>query len=254
MKNQYFGDINDYRKYGLLRSITEASHLRLLVAWMLTPDDGSTDGKFTEYLDNLKQWVKYDPELFHKLHDILNNQRQRKVSLIENTELLHAAQYYSEYVPDPSLERNTWFGSLAEHAEKSELVFLDPDNGIEIKSKPYGRKNSSKFVYWREIEALWGSGKSLLIYQHFIREKRFNFIQRMLKELQAVTPGSLVEAFSTPHVVFLMALQPSHRHHHTNIVNTVQKRWEGQIHHWALIRAQQGAPDDRSTASRFRVG
>jgi len=239
MKNQYFGDINDYRKYGLLRSITEASHLRLLVAWMLTPDDGSTDGGFTAYLDDPKQWVKYDPELFHKLHDILKNQQQRKVSLIENTELLPTTQYFSEYVPDSSLERNTWFGSLAEHAERIELVFLDPDNGIEIKSRPYGRKNSSKYVYWREIKALWESGKSLLIYQHFIREKRFNFIQRMLKELQAVTPGSLVEAFSTPHVVFLMALQPSHQKHHTNIVNTVQKRWESQIHHWDLIRAQQ---------------
>jgi len=122
MKNQYFGDINDYRKYGLLRSIIEASHLRLLVAWMLTPDDGSTDGKFTAYLDNPNQWVKYDPELFHKLNDILNNQQQRKVSLIENTELLPTTQYYSAYVPDPSLERNTWFASLAENAEKSELV------------------------------------------------------------------------------------------------------------------------------------
>lgn len=244
MKNQYFGDINDYRKYGLLRSIIEASHLRLLVSWMLTPDDGSTDGKFTAYLVNPEQWVKYDPELFHKLHDILDNQQQRKVNLIENMELLPTTQYFSKYVPDPSLERNTWFGSLAEHAEMNELVFLDPDNGIEIKSKPYGRKNSSKFVYWREIKILWESGKSLLIYQHFIREKRYNFIQRMLKELQIVTPGSLVEAFSTSHVVFLMALQPSHQHHHSNIVNTVQKRWKSQINHWDLICTQQGDSAD----------
>lgn len=224
MKNQYFGDINDYRKYGLLRSITEASHLRLLVSWMLTPDDGSSDGKFVSYLDNPELWEKYDHELFHKLHDILNNQQQRNVSLIEDTELLPTAQFFSEFVPDPSSERNAWFNSLAEQAKKNELIFLDPDNGIEVKSKPYGRKNSSKFLYWREIEALWRSGNSLLIYQHFIREKRFNFIQRMLSELQNVTAGSLVEAFSTPHVVFLMALQPGHQQYHANIVDTVQKR------------------------------
>ena len=234
MKNQYFGDINDYRKYGLLRSITEASHLRLLVVWMLTPDDGSTDGKFTSYLDSPKRWAKYDPKLFHKLHNIINNQQQRKVSLIENTGLLPSTQYFSEYVPDSSLLRNTWFDSLAEQAKSNWLVFLDPDNGIEIKSKPYGRKNSSKFVFWREIKVLWNSGNSLLVYQHFIREKRDIFIPSMLEKLQNATPGSLVEAFSTPHVVFFMALQPSHQQHHTNIVNIVQKRWENQIHHWNL--------------------
>ena len=238
MKNQYFGDINDYRKYGLLRSIIKASKLRLLVAWMLTPDDKSTDGNFITYLDKVEQWEKYDPELFYKLHDILKNQRQRKVSLIENTEILPAAQFYSELVPDPQSERKTWFDSLLEYAERSELVFLDPDNGIEIKSKPYGRKNSSKYVYCQEIKTLWESGKSILIYQHFIREERRGFIERMLEKIQVLTPGSLVEAFATSHVVFLMALQPGHMHHHEKIVSSVQKRWKNQIHHWDLFREQ----------------
>ena len=39
MKDQYLGDINDYRKYGLLRSIIAASGLRVMVACMLTHDD-----------------------------------------------------------------------------------------------------------------------------------------------------------------------------------------------------------------------
>ena len=40
MKNQYFGDVNDYRKYGLLRVLQREANLRCVVAWMLTPDDG----------------------------------------------------------------------------------------------------------------------------------------------------------------------------------------------------------------------
>jgi hypothetical protein len=44
MKDQYFGDINDYRKYGLLRAIQSRGTGRLLVAWMLTPADGGRDG------------------------------------------------------------------------------------------------------------------------------------------------------------------------------------------------------------------
>ena len=50
MKNQYFGDINDYRKYGLLRALQSNGDGRLLVAWMLTPDDGGPDGGFRTYL------------------------------------------------------------------------------------------------------------------------------------------------------------------------------------------------------------
>lgn len=245
MKNQYFGDINDYRKYGLLRIIIESSHLRVLVAWMLTPDDGGTDGKFISYLDQPDKWTKYDPQLFQKIRDILSNEKQRRVDMIERSGLLPGAAYFADRVPDSDSDRKSWFMSLADRARGCDLVFLDPDNGFEIKSKPYGRQNSSKFVYWREIEALWSSGKSLLIYQHFIRENRFNLIQRMLRELGRATPGSLVEAFSTPHVVFLMALQPHHHRYHSATVNLVQKKWEGQIHHWALICAQQGAPADK---------
>lgn len=46
MKGQYFGDINDYRKYGLLRALQSSGEGSLLVAWMLTPDDGRPDGNF----------------------------------------------------------------------------------------------------------------------------------------------------------------------------------------------------------------
>jgi hypothetical protein len=40
MKNQYFGDINDYRKYGLLRILSDEGSMRTGVCWMLTRDDG----------------------------------------------------------------------------------------------------------------------------------------------------------------------------------------------------------------------
>ena len=171
MKNQYFGDINDYRKYGLLRSILNASELKLQVAWMLTPDDGSSDGKFTSYFESENKWSKYDPELFRQLKQLLTCNQNRAVTLIEKTDLLPGAEYFSVEVPDFASGRRVWFRQLSNVAKESDLVFLDPDNGLEVKSKPYGRKNSSKFAYWREVEALWLAGKSLLIYQHFIREK-----------------------------------------------------------------------------------
>jgi hypothetical protein len=61
MKNQYFGDTNDFRKYGLLRILQSRGNGRLLIAWMLTPDDGSRDGGFRSYLQDPGAWVRYAP-------------------------------------------------------------------------------------------------------------------------------------------------------------------------------------------------
>lgn len=91
-----------------------------------------------------------------------------------------------------------------------ELAFFDPDNGLEVASCPKGRKRSSKFVYYGEIESHWRAGRSALIYQHFPREPRAAFIERLQARLSAALPGSHVWAFETAHVVFLLAAQPSH--------------------------------------------
>ena len=229
MKNQYFGDINDYLKYGLLRAIIGASGLRMLIAWMLTPDDQRADGNFVSYLENPAKWAHHDPDLFKHLKEMLAQGAPRRVGLLERSSLLPGAKYCSAIVPDSAKDRSTWFQSLLEQSQGRELVFLDPDNGLEVKSRPYGRKNSSKFLFWREVEALWASGKSLLIYQHFTREKRNHFIGRKSEELSHAAPSSLLEAFATPRVVFFLALQPAHQRFHPAIVDAVQHRWSGQI-------------------------
>lgn len=238
MKDQYFGDINDYRKYGLLRQIVGISGLRLLVAWMLTPDDGSTDGKFISYLEDPGKWSRHDPILFQKLKDLLGNGVKRQVRLIESTDLLHDAEYFSSHVPDTDPARRRWLDSLVQRSHSYDFVFLDPDNGLEVKSKAYGKKGSEKYVYWRELKALWDSGKSLLIYQQFIREERLTFIQRIREAVKVNATGSFVEAFSTPNVVFFMALQPDHQGFHEAIVNSIQKNWQEQIQHRELTCTQ----------------
>ncbi len=232
MKNQYFGDINDYRKYGLLRCIVQAGGFRLLVAWMLTPNDDGPDGRFVSYLDDSNKWSKYDPVLFHSLKGMLAKNQVRQVSHIEKTDLLGGADYFSKLVPDARRERDIWSRGLNRYAQKNDLIFLDPDTGLEIKSTPFGRKDSSKYVFWREISHLWSSGKSLLIYQQFPHENRAAFTERMLESLSDVAAGAFVEAFSTPYVVFLLALQPEHRDLHEAIVRSVQVNWAGQINHW----------------------
>lgn len=231
MKDKYFGDINDYLKYGLIRSILRSHEFRLLVAWMLTPDDANPDGKFIDYLSKPIKWCIHDRELYEELQCLMSQKDTRKVALIEQTNLLPGARYFSRIVPDAYNDRNVWSQELLLKANGSDLVFLDPDNGIEVKSKPFGRKDSSKYLYLREISNLWEHRKSLLIYQHFHREKKSSFIERIRGKLQETAKGSLIAAFTTPHVVFFLLLQPEHQKHYDSIVTNVQSNWGNQISH-----------------------
>ena len=64
MKDQYFGDINDYRKYGLIRALQAEAQLKVLAAWMLTPNDDRRDGELRAYLQEPGSWQQFDPELY----------------------------------------------------------------------------------------------------------------------------------------------------------------------------------------------
>ncbi|MDR7523752.1 MAG: hypothetical protein QN168_14995 [Armatimonadota bacterium] len=229
MKNQYFGDINDYRKYGLLRALQSTGDGSLLVAWMLTPDDGGRDGRSRSYLEVPETWSKYDPELFAGLTNLLRSASQPSVSLIERSELLPRTRYFGAVVPDGRLERDAWRNDLLRVASGVDLVFLDPDNGIEVPSKPIGRKGSSKYVTWQEVEELFEARCSLLIYQHFRREKRDTFARRLVSELRERTGAGISEAFRTPHVLFLLVAQHRHAKQVRRTVELLSERWGGQI-------------------------
>jgi phospholipid N-methyltransferase len=50
----------------------------------------------------------------------------------------------------------------------------------------------------------------VLVYQHFPREARIAYIERLAQRLQDETTASEVFSFSTPHVLFLLAAQERH--------------------------------------------
>ncbi len=245
MKNQYFGDINDYRKYGLLRILQSKGNGRLLVAWMLTPDDGSRDGGFRSYLQDPDTWIRYDPQLFTGLAGLLRPASIPEVSLIERSTLLPRTSYYSAVVPDAGKERDAWRQGLFGAAHDVDLVFVDPDNGIEVPSKPVGRKGSSKYVTWQEIRGLWETGCSILIYQHFRHERRAAFAERMASELRERTGARFTEALRTPHVLYLLAAQERDGTQFRDAVSLLPQRWNGQIKPMRLANTPLQPPAEK---------
>jgi hypothetical protein len=122
-------------------------------------------------------------------------------------------------------ERAVYFAECADRFAVCDLVFFDPDNGVEIKSVPRGRRNSCKFVYWEEISNTFSLGASVLIYQHFIREERGKFAFRMVEELQRRLSPAAIFSFRTPHVLFLLAAQERHSAGFRKQLEVIQRSW-----------------------------
>lgn len=209
MKEQYVGDVNDYRKYALLRLLGR-SGLRLGVCWMLTPNDGRSDGNKLGYLDQVKQ-ERRDPELFALLRRVRDEPDARRLILIEGSEILPRAVFVNTIVPEPLFERQLWFKQASAALAETDLIFFDPDNGIEVGSVGKGRRNSSKYVYRDELAATYRAGHSLLVYQHFQRKEREGFVQGIAGDLRRIASDAEIWAIRTAHVVFMLAIQPLHR-------------------------------------------
>src|SRR5689334_8092434 len=128
MKHQYFGDVNDYRKYGLLRSIQKEAGLRLGVCWMLTPNDRRSDGKFISYLIEPGKWRNYDPGLFDSLSHAVTTERHLRH--VREMSLLPGAILFERVVPEERGLRAEYFQDLLTSLNDCDLVFFDPDNGI----------------------------------------------------------------------------------------------------------------------------
>ena len=66
MKVQYFSDVNDYRKFALLKALS-GKGFTIGVCWMLTEAEGSCQGDNRSYLRQPDKWRGYDPALFDAL-------------------------------------------------------------------------------------------------------------------------------------------------------------------------------------------
>lgn len=224
MKEQYIGDENDYRKYALLRALGGDGAVRIGVCWMLTEPDGRTDGGKINYLKKAG-WRTFDPPLYDLLKATCAKSGKRQLAAIQRSGILRDATYLNAPLADTAVERHGYFTEAVRLFADCSLVFFDPDNGLVVPSKPKGRKNSAKYLYWDEVETFWRAGKSVLVYQHFTRARREAYIVLRGEELRAATPRGTIWAFRTPHVVFLLSVQPAHRNTIGKLASEVVTRW-----------------------------
>ncbi len=229
MKNQYFGDINDYRKYGLLRCLLAATPLSIAVCWMLTTDDGGGDGRRVRYLQQPDAWRSFDPELFDLLHDSVIRRGVRHVRCIEESPLLPRTSFCADMTPARREQRHLFLTRAIAAAAGSDLVFFDPDNGMEVASVPCGRRGAEKYLYWQEAAATYQQGHTILVYQHFPRRQRGQFVAELARRFNQLLGVKRVFSLQTASVVFMLVPQRRHFRPVNTALRHLAGSWSGQI-------------------------
>lgn len=192
MQDEYAGDVGDFGKYGLLNEIYKESKetIKLGINWYYNvPGNKSKkgDGRYTDYLKNenkhSEKYKKCFPELYKKLKNIVYdsngqiNEERRKIKEIENSDILpKSTVFYSEPLKG---EREKWFEESLKRLYKTDIILLDPDNGIQTDKIKKTQKKALKYVFKDEIEKYYETGKSLIIYNHRDRKKESKYKEKI---------------------------------------------------------------------------
>ena len=190
MQDRYVGDVGDFGKYGLLRSLCSADDhtiaLRLGVLWYRFDGEDTAaahNGGHTEYLASKpsrheRHLKSCDPDLFDRMLDIVNN--DRTIAAVEShgvlppdTEFFGTGQDFRRIpLQERCAKRRNWLETGLRKVVQAELVFLDPDNGLEVPSCGRHSLKGPKYVYYDDLQPCWERGQSLVVYHHIGRTYR----------------------------------------------------------------------------------
>jgi hypothetical protein len=204
VRHNFVNDIGDYAKYALLRALcaSDPGLVRLGVIWYLTDHaEFNGDGRKRAHLSD-DGWLRLDPDLLARMRQIEGTVRSRElsVSLIEASGILPAGTaFFPEPVPrapsapgQRAAERVAWFERARKAVAGCNLVFLDPDNGLEVPSVPVTSRLAGKYASISELRTLLESGAGVVLYQHGSRTSWPTQRGRILAQIGAGADRRLV--------------------------------------------------------------
>ena len=208
MQHRYTADVGDFGKYGLLRSLSglhpadDSPRLTLGIAWYLTPDQShNADGRHISYLTptprNARLYQACDPTLYDALSRIIQS-GHRSINAVQTAGIFdpRSTIYYprpldysavtapNHLVTQERLaQRQHWLAQAVDKLHSRDIIFLDPDNGLEPNIHP-GHRTSNHHAFFDDLKAFRSrSNATLIIYHHLGRQAPAN-VQVRLKLAQ----------------------------------------------------------------------
>ena len=265
MKNQYFGDLADYRKYGLLRTLAGAG-LSAGVCWMLTPDDDSGHGNNAGYLRShpphpLPPTLPTRPPRPSRVRDSGTDgtdgrDRQggeggeggwewewekcdpelfRFLAEKRRDGRLHVAEAESapgifgdadfHSRPFCGSERREYFADARRRFRGRDLVFLDPDKGLRPR-----RGLEDAHLDWDDAAEMFAAGHSLAVTQFPRWGAPEGNLAAVAEKRDALAKRlraevRVVHFCRHPWLFFLVAVQPRHAAAARRAVARLRRQW-----------------------------
>lgn len=230
MQEQNVANRHDYRKYALLRALSDEGRNRIGICWMLRPSDGKSDPLKFAYLRKPARERPFDPELFDLLVQIAAEPPQRRLHLFEASNAIPSAIFYNDILPDEDMKRQNYMAACRAALSSADLVFLDPDIGIE---KPTSKRKRSddptQYVNVEEIRTFYNEGKSLLIYQQPPRIIPKDYADICSARLREIMPNAPQWIFKAGGVFFLMLINPKSTTRLADVAKSITSRWHSGL-------------------------
>lgn len=218
MQNRYTGDIGDFGKLGLLRALKNAE-LSIGVNWYLVPDENhNSDGRYVQYLET-EDLRCCDEDLWLELKHIVST-GQRAVASLEKESILRARVYFAplDYSNKSRSERTVlrekWHQEALRFLSGLDVVFVDPDNGLLVKSAKDTLKEN-KYVRTEELADYYKQGSSVIYYQHKARRADLFYTaqhRELVKEIGKGDASSFGLKFTKTSLrYYFFIVQPKHK-------------------------------------------
>lgn len=187
MQNRYVADIGDFGKYALLRHIARTG-LVLGINWYLVPNEShNKDGKHISYLETCK-YKGYDDELLQVLTGVISRDIRNVLSIENgglfpsNTCFYHAElSYCNQNMKTATVRtehRAAWHHAALEKLKYCDIVFLDPDNGLQVDSVSITSQKGNKYIGYDELVDYYNLGKSIVFYNHRERKQEHVYLDK----------------------------------------------------------------------------
>ena len=225
MRNQFFGDVYDYIKYGLIRRLTNNGETPSALCWMMREDENNNEGRITQFYEDLGV-CPFEPPVFDLLMT-MRDRDERDVRVIERSGLLPNTRFHSPIITDDANRRHDYFNDFFRKAEGRELVCFDPDTGIQgmTTAKP-GKPESSKYLMRDEAKRAFSRGHSLLLFVHnSLVENEEGFMDRASRNLAVIEDATYLFIFRHRNAGFLLVPQNEKIDGYARIVKKVAEDW-----------------------------
>ena len=224
--------------------------LKLGIVWYMTPDDAKGgDGRHTGYLKagtrNRREFRNCDPALYDVMEELVTSERRNVKSLQEAGVLPQGTIFYDTPLSMAGVKgdkkgkekggttlsalqkkrgmRREWLKEATSSVLDAQVVFLDPDNGLETQTVERHTIKGPKYAYYDDLRHYTERGQSVVIYHH---------LNRRIKARQQILQCETRIFKETGHRAFAMS-------YHRGSARAFMIIPNGNQHHVLLQRARE---------------